>query len=88
MFVCKVCGYSMVKVENIKKKQYLFLIEIKFDGKVELLNETLINIFRNIIPLIKKIKCDIITFIYNIKKDQKERSKLTKQFYKNGHRER
>ena len=39
-------------------KQYLTLIEnLSVDEKVDLLNKTLLNIFRNYIPN-KKIKCD------------------------------
>ena len=56
------------------------------DRKVDLLNETLLNIFRNYIP-IKKIKfnyCQPPWMIDNIKRCVKERSKLTKFFYKNG----
>ena len=58
------------------------------DEKVELLNETLLNIYRNYIPN-KKIKCDYRQpswMTANIKKSLKERSKLTKIFYKNGQR--
>ena len=50
------------------------------------MNEILMNIFRNYIPN-KKIKCDYSQsprMNGNIKKSLKERSKLTKMFYKNG----
>ena len=50
------------------------------------MNEILMNIFRNYIPN-KKIKCDYSQPPWmngNIKKSLKERSKLTKMFYKNG----
>ena len=56
--------------------------------KVELLNETLLNIFGSYIPN-KKIKCDYRQppcMADNIKKTLKQRSKLTKLFYKNGQR--
>ena len=56
--------------------------------KVELLNETLLNTFGNYIPN-KKIKCDYRQppwMADNIKKTLKQRSKLTKLFYKNGQR--
>ena len=56
------------------------------DEKVELLNETLLNIYRNYIPN-KKIKCHYRQprwMTVNIKKFLKERSTLTKIFYKNG----
>ena len=61
---------------------------LSVDEKVELLNETLLNVFRNYIPN-KKIKCDYRQppwMTDNIKKSLKQRSKLTKIFYKNGQR--
>ena len=59
------------------------------DEKVELLNETLLNIYRNYIPKKKKIKCNYrqpLCMTDNIKNSLKDRSKLTKIFYKNGQR--
>ena len=61
---------------------------LSVDEKIELLNETLLNIFWNYIPN-KKIKCDYRQppwMTDNIKKSLKQRSKLTKIFYKNGQR--
>ena len=55
-------------------------------SKADLLNQTLLNNFRNYIPN-KKIKCDYRQppWITNsIKRSLKERSKLTKCYYKNG----
>ena len=59
---------------------------LSVDGKVKHLKETLINIFRNYIPN-KKIKCDYRQPPWindNIKSSLKQRSKLTKIYYKNG----
>ena len=50
------------------------------------MNETLLNIFGNYIPN-KKIKCDYRQPSWmndNIKRKLKQRTKLTKYFYKNG----
>ena len=58
---------------------------LSVDGKVKHLNETLLNIFRNYIPN-KKIKCDYRQPPWindNIKSSLKQRSKLTKIYYKN-----
>ena len=58
---------------------------LSVDRKVDPLNETLLNIFRNYIPN-KKIKfnyCQPPWMNNNIKRCLKERSKLTKFFYKN-----
>ena len=69
--------YDKANVENIKKA---------VAEKVELLNETLLNIFWNYISN-KKIKCDYCQPSWmtdNIRKSLKQRSKLTKIFYKNG----
>ena len=59
---------------------------LSIDAKVELLNETLLNIFRNYIPN-KKIKYDYRQPPWmndNIKRKLKQRTKLIKYFYKNG----
>ena len=59
---------------------------LSVDRKDDPLNETLLNIFRNYIPN-KKIKfnyCQPPWMNNNIKRCLKERSKLTKFFYKNG----
>ena len=56
------------------------------DKKIKLLNETLLNIFRNYIPN-KKIRSDNRQppwMTDNIKNSLKESSNLTKIFYKNG----
>ena len=56
------------------------------DAKVETLNEILLNIFRNYI-LNKKIKCNYRQPPWmndNIKRKLKQKTKLTKYFYKNG----
>ena len=59
---------------------------LSVDEKVKLLNETLLNMFRNYIPN-KKIKCDYQEppwMTDKIKTLLKYRNKLTKLFYKNG----
>ena len=92
VYVCEVWDYNKANVENIKKAVSNFNWNIVFenlsgDQKVELLNETL-NIFQNCIPN-KKIKCGYCQppwMTDNIKKSLKQRSKLTKIFYKNGQR--
>ena len=79
-----ITGRQMLKV---LKKQYLKNLAI--DGKVVLLNQTLLNTFRNYIPN-KKIKCDYRQPPWMTNKTKnllKERSKLTKYFYGNGQRE-
>ena len=58
------------------------------DEKVEVLNEILLTSYRNYISS-KKIKCDYSQppwITKNVKKPLKERSKLTKIFYKSGQR--
>ena len=85
--------YNKANVENIKKAVSNFnwnraFENLSVDKKVELLNETLLNIFRNYISN-KKIKCDYRQppwMTDNIKKSLKQRSKFTKIFYKNGQR--
>ena len=89
-YVRKVWDYSKADVQNIKKSIKEFnwgktLESLSIDSKVDLLNETLLNIFRNYIPN-KKIKCDYRQppwMTNNIKRSLKERSKLTKCYYKN-----
>ena len=59
---------------------------LSIDAKVELLNETLLNILRNYIPN-KKIKWDYHQPPWmndNIKRKLKQRTKLIKYFCKNG----
>ena len=59
---------------------------LSVDGKVKHLKEILRNIFWNYIPN-KKIKCDYCQPSWtneNIKSSLKQRSKLTKIYYKNG----
>ena len=83
--------YSKADVQNIQKAILHFnwrkaFESLSVDSKVDLLNETLLNIFRNYIPN-KKIKCDYRQppwMTDDIKKSLKERSKLTKTYYKNG----
>ena len=56
------------------------------DSKVDILNETLLNIFWSYIPN-KKIQCDYCQppwMTNSIKRSLKESSKLTKRYYKNG----
>ena len=84
--------YSSANTKNIQKAVQKFDWEKTFgnlsvDRKVDLLNETLLNIFRNYIPN-KKIKfnyCQPPWMNDNIKRCLKERSKLTNFFYKNIH---
>ena len=91
VYVREVWDYSKANVEHIKKAisnfnwHYTFK-DLSVDEKVKLLNETLLNIFRNYIPN-KKIKCDYRQppwITDKIKTLLKERCKLTKIFYKNG----
>ena len=79
--------FRILKNFNIEyfnwRKAFEFL---SVDSKVDLLNETLLNIFRNYIPN-KKIKCyyrQASWMTYDIKAYLKERSKLTKIYHKNG----
>ena len=90
-YVRKVWDYSKANAENIKKAISSFnwnkaFENLSIDVKVELLNETLLNIFRNYIPN-NKIKCDYRQPPWtndNIKRKLKQRTKLIKYFYKNG----
>ena len=89
VYVHEVWDYNKANVENIKKAVSNFnwnraFENLSVDEKVEPLNETLLNIFWNCIPN-KKIKCDYCRppwMTDNIKKSLKQRSKLTKIFYK------
>ena len=94
VYVGEVWAYSMWKcanVENIKKAISYFnwsiaLENLSVDERVEQLNESLLDIFRNYISN-KKIKCDYRQPPWindNIKSSLKQRSKLTKIYYKNG----
>ena len=61
-YVHEVWDYSKADVQNIKKYIKNFnwgnaLVPLSIYSKVDLLNETLLNSFRNYIPN-KKIKCD------------------------------
>ena len=93
VYVHEVWDNKKANVENIKKAVSNFnwnraFENLSVDEKVELLNETLLNIFWNYI-LSKKIKCDYRQppwMTDNIQKSLKQRSKLTKIFYKNGKR--
>ena len=90
-YVCEASDYSSANTKNIQKAYQNFnwekaFVNISVDRKFDLLNETLLNIFRNYIPN-KKIKfnyCQPPWMNDNIKRCLKERSKLTKFFYKNG----
>ena len=67
------------------KNQLKTLGSLPIYSKVDLLKETLLNIFQNYIPN-KKIKCDYRQppwMTNNIKRSSKESSKLTKCYYKN-----
>ena len=57
-YVREVWDYSKADVQNIKDLIWgKNLGPLSIDSKVDVLNETLLNIFRNYIPN-KKIKCD------------------------------
>ena len=91
-YVSEVWDYEKANIENIKKAISNFdwnkaFENLSVDEKVDFLNKTLLNIFRNYIPN-KKIKCDYRQppWMTDIKKSLKERCKLTKFFYKNGQR--
>ena len=92
-YVREVWDYQKANIENIKKAISNFdwnkaFENLSVDEKVDFLNKTLLNIFRNYIPN-KKIKCDYRQHRWmtdNIEKSLKERCKLTKFFYKNGQR--
>ena len=92
-YVREVWDYQKASIENIKKAISNFdgnkaFENLSLDEKVDFLNKTLLNIFRNYIP-IKKIKCGYRQppwMTDNIKKSLKERCKRTKVFYKNGQR--
>ena len=89
-YVREVRDYQKANIKNIKKalsnSDWNKAFEnLSVDEKVDFLNKTLLNIFRNYIPN-KKIKCDYRQppwMTDNIKKSLKERCKLTKFFYKN-----
>ena len=62
VFIREIWNYNKADVQNIQKAILDFnwrkaFESLSVDSKVELLNETLLNIFRNYIPN-KKIKCD------------------------------
>ena len=90
LYIREVWNCSQGNVENIKYAISNFnwsnaFGNLSIDGKVKHLNETLLNIFQNYTPN-KKIKCDYrqTTWIHaNIKNSLKQRSKLTKIYYKN-----
>ena len=87
----EVWNYSKADVQNIQKAMLNFnwrkaFESLSVDSKVDLLNDTLLNIFRNYIPN-NKIKFDYrkpLWMTNDMKKSLKERSKLTKSYYKNG----
>ena len=90
-YIREVWDYSKANTKNIQKAVKSFDWNKSFsilsvDGKVDLLNETLLNIFRNYIPN-KKIKISYGQPPWmndNIRNSLKIRSKLTKIYYKNG----
>ena len=92
-YVQEVWDYEKANIENIKKAISNFdwnksFENLSIDEKVDFLNKTLLNIFRNNIPN-KKIICDYWQppwMTNNIKKSLKERCKLTECFYINGQR--
>ena len=94
-YVREVWDYSKANVQNIKESIKNFswgktLESLSIDSKVDLLNKTLLNIFWNYIPN-KKIKCDYRQsprMTDSIKRPLKERSKLTRIYYKNGQKKR
>lgn len=81
---------SKANMENIKKTITNFnwneaFENLSIDWKVEPVDEALLNIFRNDIP-IKKIKCDYhqpTWMTQNFKKSLKERAKWTKYYDRN-----
>ena len=81
--------HKKANIGNIKKAIYNFewnkaFEKLSVDKKVEFLNKTLLNIFRNYIPN-KKNKCDYRQppwMTDHIKKSLKERCKLTIFFHK------
>ena len=93
VYVCEIWDYNKENVLNIKKVVSSFnwnraFENLSVDEKFELLNETLLNIFRKCIPN-KKIKrdyCQSPWLIDDIKKFLKRGFKFTKIFYKNGRR--
>ena len=61
-YVCQVWDYRKANVKNIQKAIQTFdwvkaFVNLSVDGKVDVLNETLMNIFRNYTPN-KKVKCN------------------------------
>ena len=93
VYTREVWDFSKANIGNINKAISNFnwtkaFENLSVDEKVKLLNEILLNIYRNYIPN-KKNKCDYCQLPWmtgSIKKFLKERSKLTKIFYKNGQR--
>ena len=87
VYVREVWDYNKANLENIKKAVSNFnwnraFENLSVDEKVELLNETLLNIFRNYIPN-KKVGCDHRlppSMTDNIKKTLKLKSKSTEIF--------
>ena len=87
----EVLDYSSANTKNIQKAVWNLDWEKSFgnlsvDIRANLLNGILLNIFRNYIPN-KKIEsnyCQLPWMNDNMKRCLKERSKLTKFFYKNG----
>ena len=88
-YVREVWDYEKANIENINKAMCnsdwnKAFENLSVDKKVDFLNKTLLNIFRNYIPN-KKIKCDYRQPPW-MTDNIKERCKLTKFFYINGQR--
>ena len=90
VFIREVWNYSKTDVQSIQKailnfNRWKSFESLSVDSKSDLLYETLLNIFRNFVWNKKKIKCDYRQPPWvtdGIKKYLKERSKLTKGYYK------
>ena len=95
VYIRGVWNYSQANIDNIKYAISNFnwskaFENLSVDGELKHLNETLLNIFQNYIPN-KKTKSNFRESPWindNIKSSLKQRSKLTKIFYKNGLRKR
>ena len=89
VFICEVWNYSKADVQNIQKTILGFnwrkaFESLSVDSKVDLLNETLLNVFRNYIANKNQIwllQTPLDDWWH--KKSLKECSKVTKSYYKN-----
>ena len=88
-YFCEVCDYRKATVKSVQKAIQNFDWEKAFgnfsvERKVDILNKTLMNNFRNYIPN-KKVKCNYYQPLWindKINKCLRERSKLTEFYYK------